>query len=216
MTKQYSFHGQHEGEKVVILLRPHWLTNFVPLASTVFVFLVPLFVWFFVIARLDILLIPDQIIWIGGLVWFLLGVFFIVYVWLDWYLDVYVVTNERIIDIDQAGIFHRTVGETSLENVQDVIYEIHGVLQTLFNYGKVLIHTAGPTGDIVFDNVSNPQKVQRQILNESANYKEAYVETPATPKDLLNIMLEREQDKLEEVISTTPATELPAKTKTPG
>ncbi|HNT29519.1 MAG TPA: PH domain-containing protein [bacterium] len=193
---EYTFKGQKEGEHVVLLLRRHWLTHLKPLLFTFVVFIVPLIAWFIIVTKL-FTGIPGEVIWIAALVWFLLGAFFFVYNWLDWYLDIYLVTNQRVIDITQNGLFHRTVGATSLDNVQDVIYEIDGIIPTILNYGNVIIHTAGPTGDIIFEEVAHPQDVQEKIMVEVECFKDANCDTPATPEDLLVMMMDHERKKIE-------------------
>lgn len=196
IKRQYTFKGQKEGEEVILFLRRHWMTHLTPLFVSLVVFIVPLVTVFILVYQYNLSFIPDQIIWFGIFIWFLIGVFFFIYNWLDWYLDIFLVTSIRIIDIDQHGLFHRTVGEASLDKVQDVIYEIKGIRQTLFNYGSVIIHTGGPTGDIVFEDVHDPQQVQRLLITEVERYSDENSEKIATPEDLLSIMLEHERKRI--------------------
>jgi uncharacterized membrane protein YdbT with pleckstrin-like domain len=161
---------------------------------TIGVFVVPLIVWTYL--YFQVFTFAAEIFWVATIVWGLMAVFFIVYNYLDWYLDIYLVTSQRIIDITQNGLFHRQVGESPLDNVQDVIYEIKGIIPTLFNYGNVKIHTAGPSGDIVFEQVKDPQGVQRYLLQQVEAYKDANTEKVATPEDLLHMMLSYEREKL--------------------
>jgi hypothetical protein len=193
----YHFEDQRPDENVILLLRKHWLTHLLPLVSLIIVFIVPILTWFLVINQLPFFEdLSTQVVVLGAVVWFLLGIFFIAYHWLDWYLDIYVVTDQRVIDITQNGLFHRIVGETSLDNIQDVIYEIKGFKQTLFNYGNVMIHTAGPSGDIVFEEVEHPQRVQRVLLEAAEHYKDLNNDSPATPEDLLNLMLGHQRERI--------------------
>jgi hypothetical protein len=194
--KEYRFANQKEGEKVLLLLRRHWTTVFGPLFFSIVIFVVPFIAWFLLFYQLHIFDLPFKAMWIGALAWFCLGGFFVVYNYLDWYLDIYLVTNIRIIDITQNGLFHRIVGETSLDHVQDIIYEVKGILPTLLNYGNITIHTAGPTGDIVFEEVSNPHRVQRYLMSEIESYKDAHADKVATPEDLLSIMLQHEKERI--------------------
>jgi hypothetical protein len=196
MAKEYRFSGQNEGEQVLLLMRRHYLTFFGPFFFSVLTFVIPLIVWFYIFAVLNIFSIDNQILWTGAAIWTIIGFFFLAYHWLDWYLDIYLVTTLRIIDINQDGLFHRTVAEASLDHIEDIVYEIKGVLPTLFNYGTIIIHTAGPTGDICFQDVSNPQKIQRYLLTEVESYKDAKAEKLATPEDLLHIFLEHQKEKM--------------------
>jgi len=193
-TPNYHFSGQKEGEQVILLLRRHWLTFLGPFLFTIGVFIVPLIVWTYIF--FNVFSFAAEIYWVAAIIWGLIALFFIVYNYLDWYLDIYLVTSQRIIDITQNGLFHRQVGESPLDNVQDVIYEIRGIIPTLFNYGSVKIHTAGPSGDIQFEQVHDPQGVQRYLLQQVEAYKDANTDKVATPEDLLQMMLTYEREKL--------------------
>lgn len=205
--KDYHFAGQKTGESVILLIRRHWITVIWPLIFTGIVFIVPLFVLVFAISSLAPKFFGSEWFWVATLVWTLFGVFFVIYNWLDWYLDIFLVTSLRIIDITQNGLFHRQVGETPLDNVQDVIYEIKGIVPMILNFGNVTIHTAGPSGNIVFEEVARPQEVQRFLLNEVDAYKDANSEKHATPGDLLQIMLAHERNRLLTEAGNTPSPE---------
>jgi len=195
-TKHYTFKGQKPGEEVVLLLRRHWLTQLKPLGFSLIVCLVPLALWFWITQQLDFIDIPGQYIWGAALVWAAFGFFFIIYNYLDWYMDVYMVTNFRIVDVTQNGLFHRTVGEAPLDHVQDAVYEIKGIWPTILNYGNIIIHTSGPSGDIMFEEIAHPQDVQRLLLDHVDHYKDANTEAPATAEDLLQLMLDHERQNL--------------------
>lgn len=83
---------------------------------------------------------------------------------LDYYLDLWIVTNDRIMNIEQHGLFGRTVSELNLTKIQDVTSEIKGIIPTLFNYGDVHIQTAAEEKRFVFEQVPNPHEVRKGIL----------------------------------------------------
>ena len=66
-----------------------------------------------------------------------------VYTFHNYYLSLQVVTNERVIDIDQTGLFTREVNEMPLGNIEDVSYKQAGFWGTIFNFGNVILQTAG-------------------------------------------------------------------------
>ncbi len=196
MAKDYRFTGQKDGEQVLLMLRRHWITFLAPLSLTLVIFIVPLLAWLFFFPQLNLVTLSTETLLLGAAIWTFLAFIFGLINFLDWYLDIYLVTNMRVIDITQNGLFHRKVGETTLDHVQDVIYDINGIIPTIFNYGDVKIHTAGPSGDIDFEQVHAPQEVQRYLLKEVDDYKETKAEKIATPEDLLNMMLSHEKAKL--------------------
>ncbi|MBI4128196.1 MAG: PH domain-containing protein [Parcubacteria group bacterium] len=81
----------------------------------------------------------------------------------DYYLDIWIVTNRKIIAIEQRRLFHFVVSELDLSRIQDVTSEVIGIFPALFNYGDVLIQTAGTEPRFKFSQVPDPAKVRRTI-----------------------------------------------------
>ncbi len=91
-----------------------------------------------------------------------------------WDADVLIITNSRVVDVDQKGLFSRHVGEATLNSIQDVSWHKEGFWQTLFRMGTVKIQTAGAAAVIEADNISKPEKVH-ELINEVRQ------ESPRTP-----------------------------------
>jgi len=90
----------------------------------------------------------------------------------DWQNDIYVVTNERIIDIEKKPLFFaETRREASLAVVQNVSLKIPGPLAYVLNYGDVVIQTAAETGAFNFRFVANPREVQNEIFRRIEAYR---------------------------------------------
>lgn len=87
---------------------------------------------------------------------------------MDYYLDINIVTNDRILDIEQKGLFGRSVSELDLTRVQDVHSEIKGIIPTMLNYGTVEVQTAASEENFHFEQVSNPHRVRQRILELAA------------------------------------------------
>lgn len=90
---------------------------------------------------------------------------------LDYYLDLWIVTNDRIMNIEQNGLFGRTISELDLTKIQDVTSEINGIIPTIFNYGDVHIQTAAEEKRFVFEQVPNPHEVRKTIIDLVAEDK---------------------------------------------
>ncbi|EKE16004.1 MAG: hypothetical protein ACD_11C00056G0004 [uncultured bacterium] len=86
-------------------------------------------------------------------------------IWIDYYFDVWIVTNERIINIEQKGLFMRKMSEAKYSKIQDISVEVTGFLQTIIGYGDVRVQTAGELENIVFRKVSNPYEIKNMIAN---------------------------------------------------
>lgn len=82
--------------------------------------------------------------------------------WMSWYFSVYIVTDQRFIQISQKGMFHRSVVDMSLHQIQMVNYEIAGLQQTLLGFGTIVMQTV--VGDLVIHEVHHPAVIQKKLL----------------------------------------------------
>ena len=84
-------------------------------------------------------------------------------VWSDHWLDAWVITNKRIIDIEQKGFFRREVSSFPLNRIQDTTYNISGILAMWLHFGDVRIQTASITDDLVMRQVPFPEDVKEHV-----------------------------------------------------
>lgn len=94
--------------------------------------------------------------------------------WTDYYLDTWTITDKRIIDINQNGLFSRQVSALHIDKVQDVSVEVSGVVWTLLGIGNVKVQTAGSDDIFVIPDVSNPNKIKELISGAYLNDKEKF------------------------------------------
>jgi hypothetical protein len=85
-------------------------------------------------------------------------------VWVLYYLNIQIVTNIRIVDIDQYSLFHRTISELHINQIEDVTSETKGVIATIFQFGYVFVQTAGTRERFEFDRVARPEEIEKLIL----------------------------------------------------
>lgn len=84
--------------------------------------------------------------------------------WYKWWNDLYILTNQRLVDVDQKKLFYRAVAEAPISNIQDVSFEMRGIVQTFLNYGTVIVQTASVSTRIDMVGMTDPQAVQQAIL----------------------------------------------------
>jgi uncharacterized membrane protein YdbT with pleckstrin-like domain len=101
---------------------------------------------------------------LGATTFFLYSVLFLFQYFLDFWLDVFILTDKRILDIEQKGLFNRTVSELRLYRTQDVTTEVKGFWHSMFDYGDVYIQTAGEKERFEFKDVAHPEEVSKLIL----------------------------------------------------
>ena len=91
----------------------------------------------------------------------------------NWGNDQYIVTNDRLIDVEKLPLgFRSKRTETTFDKVQNVNYTIPNPLATILRYGTVIIQTAGPEGRLTFEWVVHPKTVQAEIFRRLGAYNE--------------------------------------------
>ncbi|MCL5411812.1 MAG: PH domain-containing protein [Patescibacteria group bacterium] len=160
------FETQEDNEKVLYLLRRHWFTNTGWLSLGFLLLVLPL-VFFISDPFLSSALhfnFPLKYQLVGVLVWYLITFGFLLENFLMWYFDVYIITNERLVDVDFYGLFYKQISECALSRIQDVTHRMGGVAQIMFNYGNVIVQTAGTHDYFEFELVPEPDLVQKKIF----------------------------------------------------
>ena len=155
------------GEHVEIFLRRHWSAPFEVIFFTTLLFLLPIIgLWIFSDQVAGWLETPfvGQIAILAGSAYFLISWLFAFLEFTDYYLDIWIVTNERIINIEQKGLFTRVASELHLSAVEDTTSEVKGMIHTFLDYGNVHIQTAGERTRFVFKNVPHPERVKEKIV----------------------------------------------------
>lgn len=84
--------------------------------------------------------------------------------WLEYYLDIWIITDRRLINIDQRRLFSRVVSEVPLEKIQDCSSEVVGIVRTLFHFGDIDVQTAAEEKKFTFKNIPNPERHRGEIL----------------------------------------------------
>lgn len=153
---RYEFENQRPDEKIILVKKRHPWVLFK--AGLIMILVFVLIVSSFLIWGWNSISVTVLIIGLIFLVLFLMGRFFV------YNSDLFIITNHRLINIDQSGFFTRRVSEAELENIQNVTYVIKGPIRSLLNFGDIEIQTAGNAPGLVFRNVENPHFVQERIV----------------------------------------------------
>ena len=156
----------NQEEKIFLVIRQHWVVLFI---KSLFWFLfiagvmlldaiAKAYLGDVITGRVEILVaVARAILLITGL----LGLFI---VWTLYYLNTQIITNERIIDVNQKSLLNHATSELHINRCQDVTAEIKGLLATMFNFGNVQVQTAGEQERFVFQAIANPQDVAKLIM----------------------------------------------------
>ncbi len=148
-------------EEIIEVCRTYGLFLVLPVALGLILALGP---WFFFVRLYDFGL--------AGLIAFVIvqtvGWLIIIKTVYIWRRNLLVVTTLRIIDVNQKSIFNRIISEVGYDMMQNVTYEVNGVLATLLNYGNMIFETIGSDTAYVFKRIKNPVRIQNVVIEAKA------------------------------------------------
>ncbi|OIO07804.1 hypothetical protein CO115_04520 [Candidatus Falkowbacteria bacterium CG_4_9_14_3_um_filter_36_9] len=174
MLSLYRLPNSLPDEKIIKVIRRDLFILIKKVDILILLVLLPLFFFYAITLNLPDLLtgnisLPIIILIISA--YFLFLWLFFLFSFIDYYLDFWIVTNERIIDVQQNGFFSRIISEQKLDKIQDVTSEVHGMMATLFHFGNVQVQTAGAKQKFNFEDVPYPNNVRDLLIKLSNNKK---------------------------------------------
>ena len=167
MPHQKLFPSQQPNEKIILIAREHWFRLFIKVFAIALLSLLP---WAFQALLVDSTILSrsetaaliaaavTNIYYLGLLI--SLFIVFVLY-----YLNVHIVSEQRVVDIDQTGLLSHEVSELNIETIEDVSSHTKGLFGNILDYGTVYVQTAGGTERFEFDNVPNPANIASTILD---------------------------------------------------
>lgn len=158
-------------EKVLTTARKHWFVIVSELFATFLLILLPFGLLFVLLLNPSFLgifglhaVVHTEVIAFIIAAWLLLALLSAFRIWTHYYLDLWIITDRRIISVDQIGFFNRNVSMFRLERMQDIAYDQKGLLSTLLKFGTIRAHTAGNNEDNFHAaHMPHPQQLQATI-----------------------------------------------------
>jgi len=157
-----------ENEHIIFEIRKHWFIIATELTILTFLAFIPLIIPQILEATNLVITFGNSesfwpvfifmysfyvlILWIIGFVF-----------WTNYYLDVWIVTNQKILDIEQVGLFSREVSILHLERIQDITTEVNGIVKTLVKFGDLHVQTAGQQREFIIHDVPNPDVIAKRV-----------------------------------------------------
>ena len=159
------FENQEVDEEIIFLVRQAFITNIPWILLSIFLLFIPPF-----IPRLLELAFPYFSFSQNALIALVLFAYliiagFIILGFVLWYFRIAFLTNKRLIDVDIEGLLYKNIAETKLELIQDVSYTQVGVIRSIFNYGDILVQTAGSIPNFEFERAPKPAEIVRIIAD---------------------------------------------------
>jgi membrane protein YdbS with pleckstrin-like domain len=158
------------GEQVIRIVHRHPFYAIVTGIAFILIGLFPVIAYFIVVA-VGSFVISSAIFYLlllgyGFWVMFTWIAFFVF--WTDYFFDTWIITNKRIIDMEQKGLFVRDVATVRLEHIQDVRNVTTGIIQTFLDISTIHIQTAGARVEFIIRDAAHPDQIRHIILNAQA------------------------------------------------
>lgn len=152
--KSKQFEDQLDGEEVLFVFRKHPIVMRKGFVLAMIALL---------LGTVPSLIKPEYSYLFGGLAaGLVLAVIVFTPSWITWYFSIYIVTDQRLLQIAQKGLWRKSVVDISLNQIQMVNYEVAGMQETMLGYGTIMMQTY--VGDLVIHDVYHPAKIQKQLL----------------------------------------------------
>jgi len=159
-----------ENEEILAIVRRHWFFLFTQALFACVMMLLPLLALLIATSLFADISKPFMQDYFPHLLflyafWLLINWMILASVWTDHYLDIWVITDRRIININQVGLFRRQIGTFRLERLQDLNVEINGIIETLLDFGTIHAETAsGSQEEFKAEHLPHPRELKSLIL----------------------------------------------------
>lgn len=154
-----AFQGQRDGETVELVFRQHPLVMRKELIIGLVIILLG-------VIPLDFPQVYEHAGWAAfftkvALILPFIVLFYWFHRWVGWYYTVYIVTNQRIVEIHQKGFFDRSITEWQHSKILHVNYRIGGFQAVIFNYGDITVRTV--IGDLLIPTIHKPVRIHSEL-----------------------------------------------------
>lgn len=114
-----------------------------------------------------ILIAIGFVLTIGGLIGTSIGAYL-------YQANVVLVTSEKIAQLLYTSLFDRKISQLSIGDVQDVSIQQKGIFARMFNYGTLVVETAGEQNNYTFTYTPQPYETGKMIVNSHEENLKAY------------------------------------------
>lgn len=162
----YYFSSQNPNETIIRIVHRHWFNVFLELipAFVIFAIMIAGFAYYPTLFENAPHSNLRTVYFFTNSLFLLLMWIYCFVIWFDYYLDIWIMTSERIVNVEQKGLFSRQVSELKYRMIQDVSTDVHGFFPTLFNFGDITVQTAAEQSRFKFRSVGNPYQLKAEIV----------------------------------------------------
>jgi hypothetical protein len=156
-----NFHDKEGEEKIILFIRRSFITNIRWIFFGIVLLIIPL-----LLLPLTLTIFPNPLPFLPSRFYFFLNTFYYLVVatywfinFISWYFNISLVTDKRVIDIDFSSLVYKDVAATKIGMIQDVSFSQVGAIRTFFDYGDVLVQTAGTLDNFTFESAPQPGNI---------------------------------------------------------
>lgn len=166
MIGSHALVNLENGETVLLQVRRHLFVFYMRILFVVLLFFAPLFFTPWIAALLgNVFSVSGPLLFTAVFLLWTLTLWLVFFLqWTDYYLDVWIITDRRVIDIEQKGVFNFEISTFRLEQIQDVTIEVRGVIATLLKFGTIHVHTAGESPNFIIHDAAHPLEVKEALM----------------------------------------------------
>lgn len=146
------------GERPVLLCRRHWIALYPQLALDLLVGAVPVALLLWAASRADRTTVTQLAI-AASAVWVAVTLVRAYFHWYRYHHDIWLISDQRLIDSLRRHWFHRAVSSADLVDIQDVAMQREGFLQTALDFGDLNVQTASEQQRFVLAKIPDPAGV---------------------------------------------------------
>jgi hypothetical protein len=169
------FKDKEGEEKIILFIRRTFISNFRWLFFGSLLLILPLFLPLF------LRFFPNPFPILSNMFYLFLGIFYYLVVatywfinFIGWYFNIALVTDKRVIDINFSNLVYKDVAATKMNLVQDVSFSQIGAIRTFFDYGDVLVQTAGNLDNFIFESAPQPENIVHIVEDLIGKHNELF------------------------------------------
>lgn len=156
-----------DGENVLQVSRRHWWYLWPNIGLKTLFMLGPVLVLWFIFDAVGAYDgIGRQIFWVLSLLWVAYWGVIVFLIWYRYRHDIWVITNQRVVDVYKQNPFNLRVSSADLINVQDISVQRKGILQSTLNFGDIACQTSGARDVFLLTGLPHPTATQALIDKE--------------------------------------------------
>lgn len=171
-----------DDEKIHAVVRRHWFFLLKQVSYIFVLILAPLFGFVVMFFTSPEIIDPFMAVYTPHVLflyafWLLINWMLLASLWTDHYLDVWVITSRRIVNINQVGFFRRQIASFKLDRLQDITVEINGIIETLLDFGTIHAETAsGKDEEFKASHLPHPRELKSLILQASEDHAKTHLQ----------------------------------------